>query len=98
MVPLLEIAVYVILFFFLRFVWVRMTGRGQDRAMTRIFVGAVAVMVLVILSGVDWGYVLEIWRDLAANALIAAAVISLIIGYARLIKLARQKAAKKDGE
>ncbi|MEM1278034.1 MAG: hypothetical protein AAGH74_16035 [Pseudomonadota bacterium] len=66
--------------------------------MTLVFAGAVGVMVLVILSGVDWGYVLENWRDLMANALIAAAVISLIIGYARLIKLARDKAAKKDAE
>ncbi|MEM9371997.1 MAG: hypothetical protein AAGA26_12665 [Pseudomonadota bacterium] len=98
MVPILEILVYVILFFFLRFVWVRMTARGQDRQMTLVFAGAVGVMVLVILSGVDWGYVLENWRDLMANALIAAAVISLIIGYARLIKLARDKAAKKDAE
>ncbi|MEM9045541.1 MAG: hypothetical protein AAGC81_12680 [Pseudomonadota bacterium] len=98
MVPILEIGVYVILFFFLRFVWVRMTARGKDRQMSWVFYGAVGVMVLVILSGVDWADVIENWRDILANALIAAAVISLIVGYARLIKMARDKSAKKDQE
>ncbi|MEM8790016.1 MAG: hypothetical protein AAGE80_00260 [Pseudomonadota bacterium] len=98
MVPILEIGVYVILFFFLRFIWSRMTDRGQNRKMTLIFAGACTAIVLVILSGVDWGYLIENWRDIAADGLIAAAIISVIIGYARLLRVARERAAKRDGE
>ena len=98
MVPVLEIGVYVLLFFFLRFVWARMTDRGKNRQNLMIFAGAVGVMIAVILSGVDWASLLENWRNLVANALIAAAVISLVLGYARLIGIARKRAEEKDKE
>ena len=92
MLTFYELLGYGLLALVLRLVWHRLSDSGRDRGMSWLVIGASVVIAVVILSGLDWGAILANWRDIVANGLIAAAVLSLVVGYGRLLTLARRKA------
>ncbi|MEM0924155.1 MAG: hypothetical protein AAGI13_13985 [Pseudomonadota bacterium] len=95
-----ELIGYGILALVLRLIWHRLSDSGQDRTVSWLVIAASVVILLVILTGVDWDALRANWRDLAANALIAAAVLSLVIGYGRILSMARRRArhGEEEGE
>lgn len=96
MVILLELAVYAILALALWFVYQRMAEGGRNGPLAIVFIVAAIAILAVILSGLDWGWIFENWRDLSANGLIGLAILSLIFGYGRLIRIARQRARDRE--
>ncbi|MBY8976663.1 hypothetical protein KHP62_12640 [Rhodobacteraceae bacterium NNCM2] len=96
MVAALEILVYLLLAAALWFAYHRMSDGGRNRRMVAVFAAGAVGIAAVILSGIDWNHLIENWRDIAANALVALAVFSIILGYARLLRYARRKAEKRD--
>ncbi|MEM7506689.1 MAG: hypothetical protein AAF415_08070 [Pseudomonadota bacterium] len=94
MVSVLEFLAYAVVFVILRMVYFQLSDGGRNRGPGYLVIGAGIVILGVILSGIDLAGLAENWRDLAANGLIAAAVISVVLGYARLIGIARRNAGR----
>lgn len=92
----LELVVYAVLAAALWFVYYRMAGGGRNGPLALVSIVAAIAIFGVILSGLDWTWIFENWRDLAANALIALAVLSVVIGYGRLIRIARDRARNRE--
>ncbi|MEM7178690.1 MAG: hypothetical protein AAGD47_12425 [Pseudomonadota bacterium] len=96
MLSVLEILVYLLLGGALWLAYSQIANRADGRRMLWIFGAGALTIAAVILSGVNWDYFLRHWRDYAANLLVALAILSVIIGYARLLRVARRRAEKKD--
>lgn len=96
MLSVLEILVYLLLGGALWLAYSQIADRAAGRRILWIFgIGALTIAV-VILSGVNWDYFLDHWRNITANLLIALAILSVVIGYARLLRVAKRRAEKRD--
>ncbi len=98
MLSVLESLVYLLLGGALWLAYSQIADRAEGRRILWIFGAGVITISVVILSGVKWDFFLRHWRDLAANLLVALAILSVIIGYARLLRVARRRAEKRDDE
>lgn len=97
-VTFLEILTYIGVFAVLRLVYYRLADGGRDRPMAFVVIGAGIVIAGLILSGIDWQAVGENWRDIVANALVAAAIVSVIYGYFSLVGAARKRNADRGDD
>ncbi|MEM0943896.1 MAG: hypothetical protein AAGI70_08110 [Pseudomonadota bacterium] len=100
MLALYEVIAYAIGFGVLWLIWRLLAERGEDRVWAWIVRGFALVLTGILLTRLDWAYISENWRDLVANMLVGLAVLSLVVGYARLVRVARRRATaeREDGD
>lgn len=96
MVAVLELVVYAVLALSLWIVYHQIAEGGRNGPLALVVIVASVGIAVVILSGMDWAWVMANWQDLALNGLLALAAGSLIFGYGRLIRIARNRARDQE--